>query len=61
MKRISTVLLIMFFVNSFSQDLHKECGFDKIMQKLDDRHPDQKRLREEGEKKVSRRSTGFSK
>ncbi|WP_262696738.1 hypothetical protein [Chryseobacterium sp. 3008163] len=42
MKRISTVLLIVFFVNSFSQDLHKECGFDKIMQRLDDRHPDQK-------------------
>lgn len=53
MKRISTVLLIMFFVNSFSQDLHKECGFDKIMQKLDDRHPDQKRLREEGEQKIN--------
>ncbi|UFH33855.1 zinc-dependent metalloprotease [Chryseobacterium sp. C-71] len=53
MKRIGTVLLIMFFVNSFSQDLHKECGFDKIMQKLDDRHPDQKRLREEGEQKIN--------
>lgn len=53
MKRISTVLLIMFFVNSFSQDLHKECGFDKIMQKLDDRHPGQKRLREEGEQKIN--------
>lgn len=53
MKRISTVLLIVFFVNSFSQDLHKECGFDKIMQRLDDRHPDQKRLREEGEQKIN--------
>ena len=53
MKRIGTVLLIMFFVNSFSQDLRKECGFDKIMQKLDDRHPDQKRLREEGEQKIN--------
>ena len=53
MKRISTILLVMFFINSFSQDIHKECGFDKIMKKLDDRHPGQKRLREEGEQKIS--------
>ncbi|MBW7675709.1 zinc-dependent metalloprotease [Chryseobacterium chendengshani] len=53
MKRIGTILLLIFFVNSFSQDLHKECGFDKIMQKLDDRHPDLKRVREEGEQKIN--------
>ncbi|MGO4708004.1 zinc-dependent metalloprotease [Chryseobacterium sp. 2TAF14] len=52
MKKISTLLVLMFFMNVFSQDFHKECGFDKIMKRLDDKHPDLKRLREQGEQKI---------
>lgn len=52
MKKFSTLLVLMFFINSFSQDSHKECGFDKIMKKLDDRHPGLKRYREDGEQKI---------
>jgi hypothetical protein len=42
----------MFFISAFSQDFHKECGFDKVMKKLDDKHPGLKRYREEGEQKI---------
>lgn len=52
MKKGSVLLFLIFFTSAFSQDFHKECGFDKIMQKLDDKHPGSKRLREEGEQKV---------
>jgi len=52
MKKISTLLVLLFFINSFSQDFHKECGFDKVMKKLDDRHPGLKKYREEGEQKI---------
>lgn len=52
MKKFCTLLVLMFFINSFSQDFHKECGFDKVMKKLDERHPDLKRYREEGEQKI---------
>lgn len=52
MKKFSTLLVLIFFINAFSQDFHKECGFDKVMKKLDDRHPGLKRYREEGEQKI---------
>ncbi|AZB31683.1 zinc-dependent metalloprotease [Chryseobacterium balustinum] len=52
MKKFSTLLVLMFFINAFSQDFHKECGFDKVMKKLDDKHPGLKRYREEGEQKI---------
>lgn len=52
MKKFSTLLVLMFFISTFSQDFHKECGFDKVMKKLDDRHPGLKRYREEGEQKI---------
>lgn len=51
MKRISTLLVLMFFVNSFSQDLHKECGFDVVMKKNDEKYPDLKRKRIEADQK----------
>lgn len=52
MKKFSTLLVLMFFISAFSQDFHKECGFDKVMKKLDDKHPGLKRYREEGEQKI---------
>lgn len=51
MKRISTLLVLMFFINSFSQDLHKECGFDVVMKKNDEKYPDLKRKRIEADQK----------
>ncbi|UOU99668.1 zinc-dependent metalloprotease [Chryseobacterium daecheongense] len=54
MKRISTVFLLMFFINAFSQDSHgKECGFDILMKKMDDRNPDLKKRRLEADAKIS--------
>ena len=52
MKKFSTLLILIFFINAFSQDFHKDCGFDKVMKKLDDRHPGLKKYREEGEQKI---------
>lgn len=52
MKKFITLFVLMFFINSFSQDSHKECGFDEVMQKLDARHPGLKKYREEGEQKI---------
>jgi len=51
MKRISTILVLMFFINSFSQDLHKDCGFDIVMKKNDEKYPDLKRKRIEADQK----------
>lgn len=52
MKRISTILLLMFFINAFSQDVQKYCGFDQEMKKMDVRFPDMKKKREEVEAKL---------
>lgn len=51
MKRISTVLVLMFFINSFSQDIHKGCGFDIVMKRNDEKHPDLKSKRIEADQK----------
>lgn len=54
MKRISTIFLLMFFINAFSQDSHgKECGFDILMRKMDDRNPDFKKRRLEADTHIS--------
>ena len=54
MKRISTLLMLIFCVSVFSQEKHHECGFDLIMKKMDDRYPDLKRKREEVDVKLSK-------
>lgn len=44
----------MFFINAFSQDSHgKECGFDILMRKMDDRNPDFKKRRLEADTHIS--------
>ena len=54
MKKISLFLLIMLFGNAFSQDSHAQCGFDIVMEKLDRKHPDLKKNREEAEDRLSK-------
>ncbi|WP_312400001.1 zinc-dependent metalloprotease [Chryseobacterium sp.] len=52
MKRISTFLLVMFFINAFSQDAHQYCGFDEDMRKIDAQFPNLKKKREMVESKL---------
>ncbi|MCS3530741.1 zinc-dependent metalloprotease [Chryseobacterium sp. JUb7] len=47
MKKIIIFITLMFFINAFSQNQQKECGFDVVMKKMDNRYPDFKKKREE--------------
>lgn len=42
----------MFFINAFSQNVQKYCGFDEEMRKMDVRFPDMKKKREEVENRL---------
>nr|WP_315025741.1 zinc-dependent metalloprotease [uncultured Chryseobacterium sp.] len=52
MKKITTVLSVLLFVNAFSQHQEKYCGFDEDLKRIDARFPDLKKRREEGEQKL---------
>ncbi|MFP3594105.1 zinc-dependent metalloprotease [Chryseobacterium sp. SIMBA_038] len=53
MKRIISFFALMVFINAFSQNQQKECGFDVIMKKMDNRYPDLKKKREEADAKFA--------
>lgn len=53
MKRISTFLVVLFFINAFSQNHDKYCGFDDVMKKMDRKYPELKKQREETEIKLA--------
>ncbi|KPH12241.1 GEVED domain-containing protein [Chryseobacterium sp. ERMR1:04] len=45
-KRIISFVALMAFINAFSQNQQKDCGFDVVMKKMDHRYPDLKKKRE---------------
>ena len=46
-------IALMIFINVFSQNTQKICGFDLVMEKLDRKYPDLKKIRQEADEKLS--------
>ncbi|KIC64506.1 zinc-dependent metalloprotease [Chryseobacterium taiwanense] len=47
MKKISIIFALISFINAFSQNIEKSCGFDEIMRRMNSKYPNLERNREE--------------
>jgi hypothetical protein len=53
MKKISIIFALISFINAFSQNAEKVCGFDEVMRKMNAKHPNLERKREEVDAKFA--------
>lgn len=47
MKKISVIFALISFINVFSQNINKSCGFDEVMRKMNSKYPSLEKSRED--------------
>jgi hypothetical protein len=53
MKKISVIFALISFINAFSQNTSKYCGFDEVMRKMNSKYPNLEKNREEADAKFA--------